>query len=77
LLSEQYLKLVVIAFVIATPIAWWGAHKWLQNFAYTIELHWWFFVLSGVAGVTVAFLTVGFHALKAATANPVKSLRTD
>ena len=77
LLSKQYLQLVVIAFVIATPIAWWGANKWLQNFAYTIELRWWFFVLSGVAGMVVAFLTVGFHALKAATANPVKSLRTD
>lgn len=77
LLSRQYLQMVVIAFVIATPIAWWGANKWLQNFAYKIPLHWWFFALAGLAGVAVAFLTVASHALKAATTNPVKSLRTD
>jgi ABC-type antimicrobial peptide transport system permease subunit len=77
LLSKQYLRMVILAFVIATPLAWWGASKWLQNFAYKIELHWWFFALAGLSGVVVAFLTVGFHALKAANANPVKSLRTE
>ena len=77
LLSKDYLKLVVIAILFAVPISWWALNKWLQNFAYRIELHWWLFALAGVAGIVIAFLTVGFHALKAANANPVESLKTE
>lgn len=77
LLSRDYLRLVTIAILIATPIAWWAMNKWLQNFAYKIPLHWWLFALAGASGLTIAFLTVGFQALKAANVNPVKSLRTE
>ncbi|KAA2238852.1 FtsX-like permease family protein [Chitinophaga agrisoli] len=77
LLSKDFLKLVVIAFVIATPIAWWATRLWLQEFAYRIPVSWWMFALSGVAVLVIALLTVSFQAIKAAVANPVKSLRMD
>lgn len=77
LLSKDFLKLVLIAFVIAAPIAWFAMYKWLQNFAYRASLGWWAFALAGLAAVIIAFLTVSFHAIKAAIANPVKSLRTE
>jgi putative ABC transport system permease protein len=77
LLSKDFLKLVVISFVIAAPIAWFGMYKWLQNFAYRINLGWWSFVLAGLAAIMIAFITVSFQAIKAAVANPVKSLRTE
>jgi putative ABC transport system permease protein len=77
LLSKDFLKLVLIAFVIASPIAWWAIDKWLQNFAYRTPINWWVFALSGLAVLVVALLTVSFQAIKAAVANPVKSLRTE
>ena len=77
LLSKDFLTLVLIAFVIASPIAWFGIYKWLQNFAYRISLGWQAFVLAGIAAVVIAFVTVSFQAIKAAIANPVKSLRTE
>ncbi|MBY0480302.1 MAG: FtsX-like permease family protein [Chitinophagaceae bacterium] len=77
LLSKEYFRLVVIAILIATPIAWWIMNKWLQNFAYRIQIEWWLFVLAGFIGIAVALITVSFQAIKAATANPVKSLRTE
>jgi predicted permease len=77
LLSKEYLRLVVIAIVLATPVAWWAMNKWLENFAYRIHVQWWMFALAGLAGLAIALLTVGFHAVKAAMANPVKSLRTE
>jgi len=77
LLSKEYLRLVALAILIATPIAWWAANKWLQNFAYKIPLNWWLFALAGLSGMAIAFLTVGFRALKAARVNPVNSLRSE
>jgi ABC-type antimicrobial peptide transport system permease subunit len=77
LLSKEYLSLVVIAIVLATPIAWWAMNKWLQNFAYRIQLQWWMFLLAGLIGIAIAMITVSFQAIKAAVANPVKSLRTE
>lgn len=77
LLSKEYLRLVVIAIVIATPIAWWAMNKWLQNFAYRIQIKWWMFVLAGITGIALALITVSFQAIKAAMANPVDSLRTE
>ena len=77
IISKDFLKLVFIAFVIATPLAWWGANKWLQNFAYRTEISWWVFALAGMAAMLIAMITVGFRAIKAAVANPVKSLRTE
>jgi putative ABC transport system permease protein len=77
LLSKDFLKLVLVAFVIAAPIAWLAMHQWLQNFAYRIEINWWVFALAGILAVSVALLTVSFQAIKAAIANPVKSLRNE
>ena len=77
LLSVQFLKLVVIAFFIASPIAWLFMSKWLRDFAYRTTLAWWMFLLAGIAAIIIAFGTVSFQAIKAAIANPVKSLRTE
>jgi len=77
ILSKDFLKLVIIAIVIASPIAWYIMNKWLQNFAYRIGIEWWVFVLAGVAATAIAFLTISYQALKTANANPIKSLRTE
>jgi putative ABC transport system permease protein len=77
LLTKDFLKLVVFSFVIAFPVAWFFMDKWLQDFAYRIDIQWWMFAIAGAAAVTVAFLTVGFQSVKAALANPVKSLRSE
>ncbi len=77
LLSKDFLKLVMIALVIAIPIGWYSMNKWLEDFAYRISIHWWVFGLAGCIAVLIAFFTVSFQALKAAIANPVKSLRTE
>ncbi len=77
LLSKDFLKLVLIAIVIASPLAWFVMNRWLQEFAYHIDIQWWVFVLAGVTAVAVAFLTVSFQSLKAAMANPVKSLQSE
>jgi putative ABC transport system permease protein len=77
LLSKEYLQLVIVAIVLATPLAWWAMNKWLQNFAYRIQLQWWMFLLAGLIGIAIAMLTVSVQAIKAAVANPVKSLRTE
>ncbi|MBC7946527.1 MAG: ABC transporter permease [Chitinophagaceae bacterium] len=77
LLSADFLKLVLIAMFIASPIAWWATNKWLQEYAYHIDVKWWVFLLAGIAAVVIALVTVSFQAIKAAVANPVKSLRTE
>ncbi len=77
LLSRDFLKLVLVAFIIASPIAWFGMYKWLQNFAYRISLGWWAFALAGLIAIVIAFVTVSLQAIKAAVVNPVKSLRTE
>jgi putative ABC transport system permease protein len=77
LLSADFLKLVVISFIIATPIAWWAMSKWLQGFVYRIPISWWMFALSGLIAVFIALFTVSFQAIKAALMNPVKSLKTE
>ena len=77
LLSKDFLKLVVIALVIATPVAWYFMNKWLQDFAYRISIGWWVFIAAGSLAILVAFVTIGFQAVKAGVANPVKSLRTE
>lgn len=77
LLSKDFLKLVLLAVVIASPIAWWFMKEWLQNFAYKISISWWVFALAGVGALIIAILTVSFQAIKAARLNPVKSLRTE
>jgi putative ABC transport system permease protein len=77
LLSKDFLKLVVIAAVIAFPIAWYAMHKWLEDFAYRIGIPWWVFVVAGIIAAIVAFVTISFQSIKAARANPVKNLRTE
>jgi putative ABC transport system permease protein len=77
LLSKDFLILVIVSFVIATPIAWYGMSKWLQAFAYRIPLSWWMFALAGLIAVFIALFTVSFQAIKAALMNPVKSLKTE
>jgi putative ABC transport system permease protein len=77
LLSKDFLKLVVISFVIATPISLWAMNKWLQAFAYKVNLSWWMFALAGMLAVCIALFTVSFQAIKAALMNPVKSLKTE
>lgn len=77
LLSKDFLKLVLIAAVIAFPVAWYAMHKWLEDFAYRIDIPLWIFLVAGLTAALVAFLTVSYQAIKAATANPVKNLRTE
>jgi ABC-type antimicrobial peptide transport system permease subunit len=75
LLSKDFLLLVFIAFVIASPLAWWAANNWLTGFAYRINISWWMFLLAGLLAMIIALVTISFQAIKAAMANPVKSLR--
>jgi putative ABC transport system permease protein len=77
LLAKDFLKLVVIAIMVASPVAYFFMQKWLSDFAYRIELQWWMFAGAGAAAVGIAFLTVGFQSVRAALANPVKSLRSE
>lgn len=77
LLTKDYIKLVAIAFVIAAPIAWWFANEWLQNYANRVDLSWHFFAISGALALVIAVLTISTRTIKAAVANPVKSLRTE
>ncbi len=77
LLSKDFLKLVVIALVIASPLAWYLMKEWLQDFAYRIDIQWYVFAVAGVVAVVVAFLTVSYQGIRAALANPVKSLRSE
>ena len=77
MLSKDFAKLVLIASLIAFPVAWWVMNKWLQSFAYRINISWWVFVVAGLTAILIALMTVSFQAIKAAVANPVKSLRTE
>ena len=77
LLSKEFIVLILTAFVIATPVAWYFMSKWLRDFAYRININWWIFLVTGVLAIIIALITVGFQAIKAAVANPVKSLRTE
>lgn len=77
ILSKDFLLLVIIACVVAFPLAWWAMHTWLQDFAYRISIAWWVFLVAGFIALFIALATVSFQAIKAALANPVKSLRTE
>ena len=75
LLNRDFVKWVAIGFIVATPIAYFAMHKWLENFAYKTTLSWWIFALAGVLALGIALLTVSFQSWKAATKNPVEALR--
>ena len=77
LLSKDFLKLVVIALLIASPLAWYFMHRWLEGFAYRINIGWSVFLITAIGAMLVALVTVGVQAVKAAVANPVTSLRTE
>ncbi len=77
LLSKDFIKLVLISIVIASPIAWWGMHTWLQDFAYRTSIEWWVFVVAGLTAIFIALATVSMQAVKSALSNPINSLRTE
>ncbi len=77
LLSKDFLQLVVISCIVSFPIAWWMMHSWLQNYKYRIEISWWIFLAAGISAILIALITISFQSIKAAIANPVKSLRTE
>ncbi|MBS1597339.1 MAG: ABC transporter permease [Bacteroidetes bacterium] len=77
LFSKEFIILITVAFAIATPIAWYYMHQWLQDYAYRINISWWLFAAGGLAAIIIALTTISFQAIKAASANPVKSLRTE
>jgi putative ABC transport system permease protein len=76
-LSKDFLILVLLAFFVASPLAWFGMNKWLQNFAYQTDIEWWVFVVAAVLSASIAFATISFQSIKAALMNPVKSLRSE
>jgi len=77
MLSTDFIRLVFVSFILAVPFAWWAMHNWLQEFAYRIQISWWVFVLAGILALLIALMTVSFQAIRAAIANPIKSLRTE
>lgn len=77
LLAKDFVKLVLLAIVVASPIAWWAMNKWLEDFAYRIDIQWWAFALAGLIAIMIGLITVSFQAIKAALANPVESLRSE
>ncbi len=77
LLSKDFVKLVCIAILMVSPVAWWLLNKWLQAFEYRINMSWWMFAIAGLLAMAIALFTVSFQAIKAAIANPVKSLRSE
>jgi putative ABC transport system permease protein len=77
LLSRDFVRLVAIAFVIATPVAWWAMREWLQAFVYKVTIAWWMFALAGLSAIVIALFTVSFQAVKAAVVNPVRGLRSE
>jgi putative ABC transport system permease protein len=77
LLSKNFLLLVAISAIIAFPVAWWAMHKWLQDFSYRISISWWIFIAAGLLAMLIALLTISFQSIRAALANPVRSLRTE
>ncbi len=77
LLSKEFLKPVLLSALIASPVAWYAMNKWLLDFAYRITIEWWIFALAGCLALLIAFVTVSFQSVKAAMANPVKSLKAE
>ena len=77
LLSLDFLKLVLFSFVIAFPLAWWGMNSWLQDFSYRIKINWIVFLFAGIVALLIALITISFHSIRAAVANPVVSLRSE
>jgi ABC-type antimicrobial peptide transport system permease subunit len=77
LFSKEFIILITIAFIIASPVAWYFMNQWLQDYVYRINISWWIFIVGGLSAIIIALITVSFKAIKAALANPVKSLRSE
>ena len=77
LFSKEFIILITIAFIIASPVAWYFMNQWLQDYVYRINISWWIFIVGGISAIVIALITVSFKAIKAALANPVKSLRSE
>jgi putative ABC transport system permease protein len=77
MLAKEFILLVILAMLIASPVAYYLIHQWLLNFAYRIDMQWWLFPLAGIGAMLIAMLTIGYHAVKAALVNPVKSLKAE
>jgi len=77
LLAKDFIKLVLLAIIMATPVGWYCMDRWLQDFAYRISISWWIFPVAGMFVLLIALLTISFQSVKTALANPVKSLRTE
>jgi ABC-type antimicrobial peptide transport system permease subunit len=77
LFSKEFIILIAIAFIIASPVAWYFMNRWLQDYVYRINISWWIFIIGGISAIIIALITVSFQAVKAAIANPVKSLRSE
>ncbi|HEY0434839.1 MAG TPA: FtsX-like permease family protein, partial [Chitinophagaceae bacterium] len=77
MLSADFIRLVALSCVVAFPIAWWAMNSWLQNYQYRITINWWVFIAVGLLAILIAVITISFQSIKAAVANPVKSLRTE
>jgi len=77
LLGKDFIKLVLVAIIIASPIAWYVMDRWLENFAYRIDIDWWIFAVAGLVTVVIALLTLRFQTIRAAVANPVAALRSE
>jgi len=77
LFSKEFIILITIAFIIASPVAWYFMNQWLQDYVYRINISWWIFIVGGISSIIIALMTVSFQAIKAALANPVKSLRSE
>jgi putative ABC transport system permease protein len=77
MLAKEFIFLVILAMLIASPVAYYLIHQWLQSFAYRVNISWWLFVLAGISAILIAMLTISYQAVKAALANPVKTLRAE
>jgi putative ABC transport system permease protein len=77
LLATEFMLLVMIALFIAVPVSWYAMNKWLLDFAYRTSIQWWLFALAGGGAIVIAFITISFQSIKAAVANPTKSLRNE
>jgi putative ABC transport system permease protein len=77
MLSKDFLKLVIFSILVASPLAWWAMHNWLQNYAYHQNFQWWIVALAGIGAILIAFITISFQSIKAALTNPVKSLKSE
>ena len=77
LTSKDFIVLIIIAFLVAIPVAWWGMDSWLQGFAYRIDISWWMFIVSGVLAIFIALITVSYQSMRTAMDNPINSLKEE